>query len=56
MTLSETLSEYIRACFTGIWITSHEHDDAVSEAGLPRRKASCLRVWSYCVCWTLPRA
>lgn len=31
MTLSERLSEYIEACFTGIWIESHEHDDALLE-------------------------
>src|SRR4026208_1646431 len=31
MTLSERLSEYVRACFTGIWVRSFEHDDAHSE-------------------------
>ncbi|MEQ9380031.1 MAG: AAA family ATPase [Pirellulales bacterium] len=31
MTLTQRLSEYIRACFTGIWIESHEHDDALTE-------------------------
>jgi hypothetical protein len=31
--LAQTLSEYIRACFTGIWITSHEHEDAIAEIG-----------------------
>ncbi|QGJ71767.1 ATP-dependent zinc metalloprotease FtsH [Planctomycetales bacterium 10988] len=31
MTLAEQLSEYVRACFTGIWIESHEHADALSE-------------------------
>ena len=31
MTLRERLSEYIRACFTGIWIESHEHQDAITE-------------------------
>jgi len=29
MTLKERLGEYVRACFTGIWIESHEHQDAV---------------------------
>jgi hypothetical protein len=29
MTLTERLSEYVRACFTGIWIESHEHHDAL---------------------------
>ena len=33
MTLTVRLSEYIRACFTGIWITSHEHEDATTEIG-----------------------
>ena len=31
MSLSRQLSEYIAACFTGLWIQSHEHDDALSE-------------------------
>jgi hypothetical protein len=31
MTLSQRLAEYVRACFTGIWIQSHEHDDALAE-------------------------
>lgn len=31
MTLAERLSEYVRACFTGIWIESHEHEDALAE-------------------------
>ena len=31
MSLSERLSEYVRACFTGIWINSHEHHDAILE-------------------------
>ena len=30
-TLSQQLKEYIRACFTGIWIQSHEHQDALLE-------------------------
>jgi len=29
MTLTQRLGEYIRACFTGIWIQSHEHPDAL---------------------------
>jgi len=29
--LSEQLSEYISACFTGLWIQSHEHEDALAE-------------------------
>jgi hypothetical protein len=31
--LKNLLSEYIRACFTGIWIESHEHEDALAEIG-----------------------
>ena len=31
MTLSQRLLEYISACFTGLWIESHEHDDAIRE-------------------------
>lgn len=31
MTLSERLSEYISACFTGLWVQSHEHEDALTE-------------------------
>ena len=31
MTLSERLAEYVRACFTGIWMESHEHQDALTE-------------------------
>jgi len=31
MTLSQRLAENVRACFAGIWIQSHEHDDAVQE-------------------------
>ena len=29
MSLSERLSEVVRACFSGIWIESHEHDEAM---------------------------
>jgi hypothetical protein len=31
MTLAERLTEYVRACFTGLWIESHEHEDALAE-------------------------
>ena len=31
MNLRQRLSEYVRACFTGIWIESHEHQDAIAE-------------------------
>ncbi|MFN3152909.1 AAA family ATPase [Bremerella sp.] len=29
MTLTQRLGEYVRACFTGLWIESHEHEDAL---------------------------
>ncbi len=29
MTLIQRLGEYVRACFTGLWIESHEHEDAL---------------------------
>ena len=46
MTLVERLSEYIRACFSGIWIESHEHDDALAEiAQLCRSENWQLAVW-----------
>ncbi len=31
MLLSQQLSEYIAACFTALWIQSHEHEDALAE-------------------------
>jgi hypothetical protein len=31
MQLANRLSEFVRACFTGIWIESHEHQDALTE-------------------------
>jgi SpoVK/Ycf46/Vps4 family AAA+-type ATPase len=31
MNLRHRLTEYVRACFTGIWIESHEHQDALTE-------------------------
>ena len=46
MSLAERLSEYVRACFTGIWIESHEHEDALSEmAALCRQENWRLAVW-----------
>lgn len=46
MTLAERLSEYVRACFTGIWIQSHEHLDALSEmAELCRAQDWALATW-----------
>ncbi len=31
MSLRDRFAEYVRACFTGIWIESHEHQDALAE-------------------------
>jgi len=46
MTLTERLSEMVRACFTGIWIESHEHQDALTEiAGLCRDEHWQLATW-----------
>ena len=46
MTLSQRLAEYVRACFTGIWIQSHEHDDALAEiARLCRAENWRLATW-----------
>jgi ATPase family associated with various cellular activities (AAA) len=38
MTLSERLSEYVRAAFSGIWVQTHEQDDALHEIALLARK------------------
>ena len=46
MSLSRQLSEYIAACFTGLWIQSHEHDDALAEiAQLCQRESWRLATW-----------
>ena len=46
MTLTHRLTEYISACFTGLWIHSHEHDDALAEiAQLCRDQNWKLAVW-----------
>lgn len=46
MNLNNRLSEYVRACFTGIWIESHEHSDALSEiAQLCRDEQWQLATW-----------
>lgn len=46
MTLAERLAEYIRACFTGLWIQSHEHHDALVEiAGLCRQQKWQMATW-----------
>jgi len=46
MTLSQRLAEYVRACFTGLWIESHEHEDALAEiAQLCRAENWRLATW-----------
>jgi hypothetical protein len=46
MTLKTTFSEYVRACFTGIWIESHEQQEALAElAQLCREEAWRLTTW-----------
>ena len=46
MTLTQRLTEYISACFTGLWIQSHEHEDALAEiAKLCRDQNWRLAVW-----------
>ena len=46
MMLSETLREYIAACFTGLWVQSYEHTDALTEiAGLCRDENWQLATW-----------
>ena len=31
MPLTEQIADHVRACFTGIWIESHEHEDALRD-------------------------
>ena len=46
MSLRNRLTEYVRACFTGIWIESHEHQDALTEiAQLCRDEEWQLATW-----------
>ena len=46
MTLAERLSEYVRAAFTGLYVRSHEHDDAIAEiARLCRDQGWSLATW-----------
>jgi hypothetical protein len=46
MSLSKQLAEFISACFTGLWIQSHEHDDAITEiAQLCRNENWRLSTW-----------
>src|SRR2546421_633181 len=44
--LSQQLREYISACFTGLWVESHEHDDALAEiTQFCRQEDWRLAVW-----------
>jgi hypothetical protein len=46
MTLHECLVEYISACFSGLWVVSHEHEDALREmAQMCRDQDWRLAVW-----------
>jgi hypothetical protein len=46
MSLSQRLGEYVAAAFTGIWVQSHEHADALAEvARLCRDRAWAFATW-----------
>jgi hypothetical protein len=46
MTLAERLKEYITAAFSGIWLQSYEHEDALREiAQLCRDQKWALATW-----------
>lgn len=46
VSLGQRLTELVQACFTGIWIESYEHDDAIAEiAGLCREQQWQLMAW-----------
>jgi len=46
MALLENLDEYNRACFSGIWIQSHEHQDAIQTISqLCNRESWQLAMW-----------
>ena len=46
MSLQERLAEYVRAAFTGIWIQSQEHDDALAEiARLCKQQNWSMAIW-----------
>src|SRR5437879_4920840 len=46
MTLGNRLTELVQACFTGLWIQSHEHEDALAEiAQLCQQEAWQFAVW-----------
>jgi len=46
-TLASELAEYVRACFSGVWIETHEPDEAIAEiAALCGREAWRLATWN----------
>ena len=46
MALAARLAEYVSACFTGLWVESHEHDDALAEiADCCRTEGWRMAVW-----------
>ena len=46
MSLKNQLAEYISACFTGLWVQSHEHEDALTEMALMCRDQEWrLAIW-----------
>ena len=46
MQMANKLAELIRACFTGIWIESHEHEDALAEvAQLCQQEQWRMAIW-----------
>lgn len=56
MNLRNRLTEYIRACFTGIWIESYEHQKALVElAGLCRDEQWQLATWDIDSGLNIPR-
>jgi hypothetical protein len=46
MSLRQDLTEYISACFTGLWLQSFEHEDAIADIGqLCRDENWQLAIW-----------
>jgi hypothetical protein len=55
MSLTKRLTEYIAACFTGLWIESHEHEDALREiAEMCRQENWRLAAWDVSTGLRLP--
>jgi hypothetical protein len=46
MNLSDRLSELIQACFSGLWVQSYEHEDALAEiAAMCHKESWHLAIW-----------